>query len=97
MNKITIVTNRIPRQLMAKFQLPAKALKDFDYVKEEDSYTERFVKYRGCWYDVHDTMNVGHLEAFKGWDSYISDTYFSGVLFKLTADHDYVICGRYYS
>jgi hypothetical protein len=32
--------------------------------------------------------------AFAGWDGYISDSFFSGVLFRF-ADEDHVIVGRY--
>jgi hypothetical protein len=98
-DKLTITTNRIPRDMVAFFQLPAKEMQYFDYIKEDDQYQPRLVEYKGCWYDVYDTMNVGHIEAFQGWDSYISDTFFSGVLFLLMRDGDdeRVICGRYYA
>lgn len=96
-----ITTNNARRELLALFQLPEKDRLEFDYVKGDDIYCNRFVKYKGVWYDVQDTMAVlperyPCMQPFKGWDSYIDETFFSGVLFKWGAD-DTVIVGSYYS
>lgn len=95
-----IVTNRIPRPLLPLTDLPEKARKDFDYI--DDSYDFRFVQYKGVWYDVYDSTRCPGAEApeatrhvFAGWDGYISDSYFSGVLFKF-ADDDRVVVGQYF-
>ena len=99
---MNIITNRIPRPLLCLSDLPAKARADFNYLGEADAYDCRLVCYRGVWYDVWDSMRCPGAEApqatrhaFAGWDGYISDSFFGGVLFKF-ADDDHVIVGRYY-
>ncbi len=94
---MNIITNNIPRPLRCVLDLPEKAQKDFDYIKGDDRYTPRIVQYKGEWYDVYDTMHCPG-DAFAGWDSYISETFFSGVLFRITGPaSDDIIVGRYFS
>lgn len=98
-----IITNNHRRELVSLNQLPEDAQSDFEYLKMDEWYDERFVQYKGEWYDVNDTMNVGGITQevgeFKGWHSYISDTFFSGILFKWPdpAEADVVIVGRYFA
>ena len=93
-----IITNRIPRPLQCLLDLPGKARADFDYL--DDPYECRLVQYKGVWYDVYDSMRCPTMDssaphnAFSRWDGYISDSYFSGVLFKF-ADEDRVVVGQY--
>jgi hypothetical protein len=91
-----ITTNNRPRPLACLADLPAKTQLDFDYVENYDlSY--RFVQYKGHWYDVYDSQSVTRelgFDQFKGWDSIVSDSFFSGILFRLVGD-DEVIVGRY--
>ena len=97
-----IITNNKPRPMLALADLPAKTQLDFDYVREEACWLPRFVKYKGAWYDVDDTQGVRYsrggsaMTEFNGWDLFVSETFFSGVLFKL-CDNDDVIVGRYFS
>ena len=95
-----IITNRIPRPLVCLFDLPKGAARDFKYI--EDPHEYRLVQYKGVWYDVWDSVRCpgyGALEAtrhaFAGWDGYISDSFFSGVLFRF-ADDDCVVVGQYF-
>ena len=105
-----VITNWAPRALVSLQDLPAKAQKDFDYIKSDDEYSPRLVQYRGAWYDVYDTQVIekGDKQHPVGWamrvhpdsplakfDSIISDSCFSGVLFKLVGD-DEVICATLY-
>lgn len=101
---MNITTNRIPRPLQCLHDLPKGAAGDFKYI--EDPHEPRLVQYRGEWYDVYDSMTCPGAEApeasrnaFSGWDSYISDSYFSGVLFRFADESasgdDHVVVGRY--
>ena len=100
---LEITTNNHPRELLCRADLPAKAAAYFDYVNEEESYSPRFVRYRGEWYDVEDTMSTRELlpecghHDLRGWHRYISDTFFSGVVFRYVDDFERVICGRFYA
>ena len=105
-----IITNWIPRNMVAKYELPAAVQKDFDY-NEEDDYTPRYVQYKGQWIDAYDTQRIEMDKGNSpmGWavrvhpgspvglfDAIISDTYFSGMLLKFVGD-DQVVVARYYS
>jgi len=66
-----IITNWVPRNLVALHELPAKKQADFDYA-EDDSYTPRFVQYRGEWHDALDTQSIdpvtpGEYTGYMGW------------------------------
>lgn len=93
---MNIITNNHPRPLACILDLPEKVRAEFDYVENYDlSY--RFVQYLGHWYDVYDSQACGvGFDQFKGWDGIVSETFFSGVLFRF-ADEDQVIVGRYFS
>lgn len=41
-------------------------------------------------------MRIPHGSDFKGWDGYASDSYFSGVLIKLSRDGEEYMVGTYY-
>ena len=104
MNKLTIVTNRQPRELLALCDLPEKARKDFDYIEDEDQFSSRLFAYRGHYYDVCEFMRTPdneparqELNELSTWDGYASDSYFSGVVVKYVDDCERVIVGRYYS
>lgn len=99
MSELTIITNNVPRPLFCLHELPPKAQKEFDYVRERGDYSPRFVQYKGEWYDVGDAIAVSILSdpgPFADWHSCTPDTFFSGVLFKIV-DDERVIVGRYYS
>jgi hypothetical protein len=80
--------------------------------EEGEGNTPRLVRYKGAWYDVWDSQEIrieGPRNGRMGWAHWvepssplakwgfiISESYFSGVLFR-QVDPEYVICGRYYS
>ena len=70
----------------------------------------RFVKDTGVWSDAMDTQRITVGNSFRGWDMYvtkdhpfakwsavISESFFSGILFKFDEDFEQVIVGRYCS
>jgi len=94
---VNIITNNHQRQMACLLDLPDNVRADFDYV--EDEFDARLVQYKGTWYDVYDSQNITRelgFDQFKGWDGIVSDTYFSGVVFRLVGD-DEVIVGRYFT
>ncbi len=107
-----IITNWVPRNLVALCDMPEKARRDFDYLTEDEVYSERFVQYKGEWIDAHDTQRI-HADVGEnspvGWgmrvhpgsplclfDAIIGDSYFSGTLIRFVND-DQVVIARYYS
>ena len=96
MNDLKIVTNNIPRPVFYGYELTEKQKADFDYIDDIDSAA--FVIYKSAVYDLGDIMRVpsnGPVE-FTGYDGYLSDSFFSGVLFKFSECGDAVTCATYY-
>lgn len=99
-DEIKIVTDGKPRELKCFMDLTEKERADFDYIKDDDFYSPRFVKYKGHWYDVDDTqwicaepytrhmgdfcVSPGH--PFAQWHRVTSESFFSGVLFRFRLD-----------
>jgi hypothetical protein len=100
---LTIQTNHQPRGL--------KYLSDFNSADQQqirsqydwmDKYDLEcnygFFKYRGCFYHLQDFLRVVNMstDSLIGWDGYLSDSFFSGVVIKLVDnDCDSVIIGRF--
>lgn len=94
---VTIKTNNQWRDLVYRADVPAKVLADqFDY-QDADDTTDGFFCYRGHWYHLDCFMRIEGNEALKGWHGYASDSYFSGVLIKLSEDGEQVMCATYFS
>ena len=108
---MNITTNHCSYFLTEWHELPRLIQLDFDYVEGDDRFTPRFIRYKDVWYDTHDAQRivirragtdrmgwafyVDQNDPLAKWDAIISETFFSGVLFKFVED-DRVICGRYY-
>ncbi|MGK2884363.1 MAG: hypothetical protein ACSLE8_06240 [Rhodococcus sp. (in: high G+C Gram-positive bacteria)] len=115
MSDLKILTSPRLYHLSPFFALPEKVRKDFDYVEGEDQNSDRFVCYRDAWYDTGDVqairvetdppqpmgwaMTVAADHPFAKWDAIVSETYFSGILFRhREIDGEWCVnVGRYYS
>ena len=110
MDKLTITTNNVPRKLLPFFELPDDVRKEFDYVSEGEYHEQRFAQFKGRYYDVFDTqgirvqvpgrrvgwdMCVSADSPLARWDAIISESFFSGVLFRFIDDR--VVVGSYCS
>ncbi len=93
---VTIVTNNKPRPMLYGYELPKSVGKDFDYIDDDEYAFHDFVEYKGRYYDFAESIVVSDpvMEA-AGWHSYVADSYFSGVCFRLV-DTETVVVGRYY-
>lgn len=100
----TIITNNVPRDIVYAHDLPVDARAEFDYVDwnavENGEESGSFARYKGTWYDLNDLERVtsnGVPALFGGWDGYVSDTFFSGILVRYADEHyESVVFGRYY-
>jgi hypothetical protein len=94
-----IISNNKPRPVLFGFELSANERKNFDYLSDEEMLDRSFVRYRGELYDLGDIMRIEpHYcmdEVFRSWHGYVGDSHFSGVVFRLCDDSDFIICGRY--
>lgn len=96
---LQIITNHHPRAMWSFYDMPESIQQtEFDYVTDElGKHSPRFFKYRGEWYDAQEFMVCRGIEAFEGWHGYQSDSFFSGILIKLTEDGEQVIPALYLS
>ena len=94
---VTIKTNHQWRDLTYRHDVPAKVLADqFDY-QNADETLDGFFCYRGYWYHIDGFMTVNGNADLKDWDGYASDSYFSGVVIKLSSDGEQIKIGTYFS
>jgi len=104
--KTTIRTNNHKRQVLNRWELTAKESAEFDYLAEDEG---QFFRFKGTVYDLGEFSRITapgsarshpmecQAPEFHGWDSYLSDSYFSGVLIKFAVDFESVIVAQYFS
>lgn len=104
MTELTIKTNNQPRKLLSLYDFsPADQLKmrkHFDWMDQDELETSySFFKYCGNFYHLSEFLFLRSTapSEFKGWDAYSSDTYFSGIVVRLTNNNEDVVVGTYFS
>jgi hypothetical protein len=102
MGELTIKTNNVPRDVLHWWELTDKERAEFDYLDTENRRMEaNFVRFKNWVYDLGDVECIGnyaqHEPKFKSWHGIVSDSYFSGVVFRYVDDFERVICGTYFS
>jgi hypothetical protein len=98
---ITVITNNVPRNVIRADELTAKEREEFDYLDwqkiDAGEDGRDFIRYKGQIYDLNDTEAIPMNLEFRGWDLIVTETFFSGKLFKYVGEFgEDVICGRYY-
>lgn len=92
-NTLKIKTNNQWRPFKYRHDVPAKVLaKQFDWTNPEE-YSDHFICYRRHWYHIADFMRGGP----EGWDGIASDSYFSGVLIRVSKDGERYQIAAYFS
>lgn len=91
-------TNRQWRAFKYRHEVPAKILaSQFDWTNEahekDGDYSDGFIEYRGCWYHLADFVRGG----IPGWDGAHGDSFFSGVVIRLSKDGEAYQIGTYFS
>ena len=97
MENLTIITNNQYRNLMYGYELTKEEQKEFDYLDDIEDST--YFKYKGQIYSLDNFMRIENHpdKEFSSYDGYHSDSYFSGVLIKLSDCGEAVKVARYYS
>ena len=90
---MTIRTNNQERALVSGYELTASQKADFDYLDDIDSAD--FVIYKGHVYDIGEFMRVETDGPLQGWHGYSADSFFSGVLIKLSDCGGYATLATY--
>lgn len=93
-----IRTNNHWRQFKYRDEVPTDILANqFDWTAkdhaEHGSYSDGFFEYRGFWYHTADFMRT----TLPGWDGAHGDSFFSGVLIKLSDDGEEYKIATYFS
>lgn len=85
---LTIRTNNHDRQFIYKYDVPAEVLADqFAYLDED--VTDGFFNYHNTWYHTSQFMRIPTGDGplyLAGWEGAHGDSFFSGVLIKLSDD-----------
>jgi hypothetical protein len=104
---IRIITNNQPRPIVDPWELTPTEREKFDYLDwqaiENGTDSATFLRYKGELYSLSEfstdwgiTKGGGLPECFKGWDGYLSDSFWSGLLVKFDPDYpEYVIVARF--
>jgi hypothetical protein len=98
--EITITTNRRWRNLTYRSDVPAKVLADqFAHLGEDDGF-DGFFQYRGYWYHTSDFSWIQpsarpEETPLAGWDGYHGDSFYSGVVIRLSKDGEQYMVGTY--
>lgn len=99
---LKIITNNHWRDFAYRSDVPEKVLRSqFDWTdkdhEEDGSYSDGFICYRSTWYHLADFGRVAHGDGspFNGWNGYHGDSFFSGVVIKLSDDGEQYQIGTY--
>lgn len=95
---VTIKTNRNWRKFSYRSEVPAKVLESqFSHLSDDNDAFDNFFQYRGTWYHLSDFLGASDMPELKGWDGYSSDSYFSGVVVKVSRNGERYKVGTYFS
>jgi len=89
-----IITNHHWNQFYYRDSVPQKVLLDYDHLDYDESM-DGWIWYRKTWYHISDFMSC-HNEIYSpnnpfkkfGYDGYLSDSFFSGILIKVSDDNE---------
>jgi len=99
---IRIRTNNVPRDVINAWELTPTERAEFDYLDwqaiDNGNDSRDFFRYRGQLYDLSEFSRIippgsarmhpteCDSRSFIGWDGYLSDSYFSGLLIRWARD-----------
>lgn len=87
-----IKTNGHWRSFVYRWEVPPRVLAtQFDW-QNPDEYTDGFFCYRGHWYHLADFLRF---EDDSGWHGYATDSFFSGVVIRLSSGGERYQIGTY--
>ena len=95
-NKMRIVTNNKPRDIVSFFELKEKYQKEMLETYGEDAKELQFFTYKNDVYCLADFCVVDKKGHLSYWDATLGTSYFSSLLIRLTNCNNAVIVGRAY-
>lgn len=101
---ITIRTNNQPRDILTAHELTEAERGEFDYHDwlsiQAGTDSASFFRYHGTTYDLGEFSTTSGLPAdnpLRGWDGYVSDSFFSGVVVRFVDDCERIIVGTFFA
>lgn len=97
----TVHTNHVPRDVIDAMQLTEAERAQFDYLNwqdmEEGNASASFFRYRGELYDLggFEVWDNPTSPTREHWDSYRSDSFFSGLVVRYVNNFERVVVGLY--
>lgn len=95
MDNLIIKTNNHYRPLVYGHELTEKERVDFDYFDKDELDNALFFRYKGSVYTLGDFMACHN--NLKQWDGIHAESFFSGILVKLSRCNEFVKVACYYS
>lgn len=89
-----IITNNHWNDFLDGFELPESVHSDFDWM--DDIMDGTFIKYRNVFYSLDEFMR-NDTAGFGTWHGYKSDSFFSGVLIRISDDGEQYQIATYIS
>ena len=97
MGKLTIKTDHKWKPFRYQYEVERrKDYKDYDWMDENDK-GDGWIIYLRRLYNLSDFMRIENIPEFSGWNGYHSDSFFSGVLIKVSQDGEQYKIGTYFS
>ena len=101
---LELTTNNHERQFVTGHEVPMGVLRSqFDYMTADEQSFGSFLKYKGYWYSIGDFMRLPAViseiwdngSPLREWHGYAADSYFSGVVIKISDDGETYRIGTY--
>jgi len=91
-----IITDNKWKNFLYGDEVPKKVLDDYDWLDGE-AKQDGWIKYKGEYYHISDFIYTVRIPEpkLKSWDAYKSDSYFSGIVIKLSPDIQQYKIGLY--
>jgi hypothetical protein len=98
MSDLKIITDHKWKNFLYGYELTKWEQKDFDHLSQEEIDSGAFFRYRKQVYSLEGFMVImGPENPLKSWDGYQSDSYFSGVVLRVSKDGEQYQVGLYLS
>jgi hypothetical protein len=98
-NTIKVITNNVPRDVVNAWELTPAERAEFDHLDwaaiEAGHDSRSFVRYRGELHDLNDFEGRAPESIPGRWDSFKSDSFFSGMVIRYCNDFESVVVGTY--
>ena len=90
-DNLVIKNESEPLEILSLWDLTEGEASEFDYIKDPDAASERFVRYRGEVYNLYDCEPVFNMFDGKGWHGCYGTSYWSATLFRYVEDGEKVV------